>query len=40
VQGGDHTIVIGEVLELAVQRRDKPLTFFRNTLHQLEVLTE
>jgi flavin reductase (DIM6/NTAB) family NADH-FMN oxidoreductase RutF len=37
VQRGDHAIVIGEVLELAVQRGDKPLTFFRNTFHHLQI---
>lgn len=35
VYGGDHVIVIGEVLALAVQREDGPLTFFRNNFHQV-----
>lgn len=35
VLGGDHVIVIGEVLELAVQRDDGPLAFFRNAFHRL-----
>jgi 3-hydroxy-9,10-secoandrosta-1,3,5(10)-triene-9,17-dione monooxygenase reductase component len=39
VDGGDHTIVIGEVLELSVQREDEPLVFFRNTFNQLPVST-
>ncbi|WP_329242039.1 flavin reductase family protein [Streptomyces canus] len=35
VDGGDHVIVIGEVIDLAVQREEGPLTFFRNTFHRL-----
>lgn len=35
VQAGDHLIIIGEVLGLAVQREDKPLTFFRSNYHEL-----
>jgi flavin reductase (DIM6/NTAB) family NADH-FMN oxidoreductase RutF len=37
VDGGDHAIMIGEVLGLAVQRDSQPLTFFRNAFHQLPV---
>ncbi|WP_198287094.1 flavin reductase family protein [Frankia sp. QA3] len=37
VYAGDHVIIIGEVLELAVQRDDEPLAFFRNNYHQLLV---
>ncbi|MCZ4608881.1 flavin reductase family protein [Streptomyces sp. Lzd4kr] len=35
VDAGDHVIVIGEVVDLAVQREEGPLTFFRNTFHRL-----
>ncbi|MFJ8636318.1 flavin reductase family protein [Streptomyces sp. NPDC093568] len=35
VDAGDHVIVIGEVIDLAVQREEGPLTFFRNTFHRL-----
>lgn len=35
VYGGDHTIILGEVLDLGVQRHDEPLVFFRNTFNQL-----
>ncbi|MFK0157335.1 flavin reductase family protein [Streptomyces sp. NPDC090499] len=35
VDGGDHVIVIGEVIDLAVQREEGPLTFFRNAFHRL-----
>ncbi|MFJ2003172.1 flavin reductase family protein [Streptomyces chartreusis] len=35
VDAGDHVIVIGEVVDLAVQREEGPLTFFRNSFHRL-----
>lgn len=35
VLGGDHVIVIGEVLELNVQRDVAPLTYFRSNFHRL-----
>jgi flavin reductase (DIM6/NTAB) family NADH-FMN oxidoreductase RutF len=35
VDGGDHEIVIGEVVALDVQRDDGPLTYFRSGYHRL-----
>jgi flavin reductase (DIM6/NTAB) family NADH-FMN oxidoreductase RutF len=35
-RGGDHAIVVGAVLRVGVQRREKPLTFFRNAFHHLQ----
>ncbi|WUH94327.1 flavin reductase family protein [Streptomyces sp. NBC_00433] len=35
VDGGDHVIVIGKVVDLAVQREEGPLAFFRSTFHRL-----
>jgi flavin reductase (DIM6/NTAB) family NADH-FMN oxidoreductase RutF len=37
VDGGDHVILLGEVIDLAVQREDRPLAFFRNAFHELPV---
>ncbi|NEA55121.1 flavin reductase family protein [Streptomyces sp. SID13666] len=36
--GGDHMIVIGEVVDLGLLREDQPLTFFRSAHPRLEVL--
>ncbi|WP_406386814.1 flavin reductase family protein [Streptomyces sp. NBC_01618] len=37
-QGGDHEIVIGEVVDLSLLREEQPLTFFRSAHPRLEVL--
>ncbi|NUR04731.1 MAG: flavin reductase family protein [Streptomyces sp.] len=36
--GGDHVIIVGEVVDLGLLREDQPLTFFRSTHPRLEVL--
>lgn len=36
--GGDHVIVIGEVVDLGLLREEQPLTFFRSAHPRLEVL--
>ncbi|WP_329136813.1 flavin reductase family protein [Streptomyces sp. NBC_01476] len=39
--GGDHSIVVGEVLEVGAHRRDEePLVFFRGSMHVLEELVQ
>ncbi|HYT25416.1 MAG TPA: flavin reductase family protein [Actinomycetota bacterium] len=35
VDGGDHAILIGEVVALDVLRDDRPLAFFRSAFHHL-----
>lgn len=37
--GGDHWIVVGEVLDTGLLRDDRPLTFFRNAHPRLEPLS-
>lgn len=36
--GGDHVIVVGEVVDLGLLREEQPLTFFRSAHPKLEVL--
>ncbi|MFE5401243.1 flavin reductase family protein [Streptomyces sp. NPDC056580] len=36
--GGDHTIVVGEVVDLGLLREEQPLTYFRSGHPRLEVL--
>lgn len=36
--GGDHVIVVGEVVDLGLLREEQPLTFFRSAHPRLEVL--
>ncbi|MFI2437050.1 flavin reductase family protein [Streptomyces sp. NPDC018693] len=37
VPGGDHAIVLGEVVDLGLLREEPPLTFFRSAHPRLEV---
>nr|WP_218149301.1 flavin reductase family protein [Streptomyces colonosanans] len=36
--GGDHVIIVGEVVDLGLLREEQPLTFFRSAHPRLEVL--
>ena len=36
--GGDHVIVVGEVVDLGLLREEQPLTYFRSAHPRLEVL--
>lgn len=36
--GGDHVIIIGEVVDLGLLREEQPLTYFRSAHPRLEVL--